>query len=125
MVLGLSLVLTGLCLVALVWAVLKIVRRSPLLLGRRADRVLLGLLALIEVGLLVQLVLGFVLLPQNPVASALTFGVYLVGVLLILPAGTAWALADRSRAGAGVLVVACVTVPFMVLRMHQVWAGGA
>ncbi|MVA75554.1 hypothetical protein GC722_05860 [Auraticoccus sp. F435] len=125
MVLGLSLALTGLCLVAVAWAVVKIVRRSPLLWSSTADRVLLALLGLVELGLLAQLVTGFVLMASTDAPAGLTFAVYLVGVLLILPAGTAWALADRSRAGAGVLVVACVTVPAMILRMHQVWSGDA
>ncbi|WP_114558882.1 hypothetical protein [Desertihabitans aurantiacus] len=124
MVLGLSLALTGLCLVVVVWAVVKIVTRQPVLLTRRGDQVLLGVLALVELGLVVQAVVGFVLGAQQQIPNLLTFGVYLVGVLLILPVGTFWALADRSRGGAGVLVVACVTVPAMVLRMHQVYAGG-
>lgn len=125
MVLGLSLVLTGLCLVAVVWSVVKILRRSPLVWGRKADRGLIGLLMAIELGLLVQAVLGFVLVASSADGPGLTFGAYLVGVLFILPVGTLWALGDTSRAGSGVLIVAGLTVPAMILRMHQVWSGGA
>ncbi|SDD70659.1 hypothetical protein [Auraticoccus monumenti] len=124
MVLGLSLALTALCLAATVWAVVKILRRTPLRLDAPADRVLLGLLALVELGLLAQAVTGFVLVGSNPGVPLLSFAVYLVGVLLILPAGVFWALVDRTRAGAGVLVVACLTVPAIILRTHQVWGSG-
>lgn len=124
MVLGLSLALTALCLAATVWAAVKILRRTPLRLDPPADRALLGLLALVELGLVAQAVTGLVLAGSNPGLPLLSFAVYLLGVLLILPAGVFWALVDRTRAGAGVLVVACLTVPAVILRTHQVWGTG-
>jgi len=86
--------------------------------------VLLGFLGLVELGLLAQAVLGIVALAgDNRSIEGLTFVCYLVGSLLILPAAAWWARAERSRWGVGVLLVACLVVPIMILRMNQVWAG--
>jgi hypothetical protein len=52
-----------------------------------------------------------------------TFVGYLVGVAVVLPLGAVWSLAERSRWGAGVLTVTCVSVPVMILRLNQLWAG--
>jgi len=64
-----------------------------------------ALLALTEVVLLVQLVVGCVLLAgtERDVEGVL-FVSYLVGVALALPIGAFWSLAERSRSGTGVLV---------------------
>ncbi|HEV3355426.1 MAG TPA: hypothetical protein VG247_01465 [Pseudonocardiaceae bacterium] len=96
-----------------------------LLLKRPAGLlVLLGFLGLIELGLLVQAVLGLVALAgdHRPIESV-TFVCYLIGSLLILPAAAWWARTEKSRWGVGVLLVACLVVPVMILRMNQVWAG--
>jgi hypothetical protein len=34
-----------------------------------------------------------------------------------------WSQAERSRGGLAVLLVALVVVPFLILRLHQVWVG--
>ncbi|HEX3784829.1 MAG TPA: hypothetical protein VHX38_34645 [Pseudonocardiaceae bacterium] len=86
--------------------------------------VLLGFLGVVELGLLVQAVLGIVALAgTSRHVEGLTFVCYLIGSLLILPAAAWWARAERSRWGVGVLLVACLVVPIMILRMNQVWAG--
>jgi hypothetical protein len=86
--------------------------------------VLLVFLAFVELGLLAQAVLGIVALAgDNRSIEGLTFVCYLVGSLLILPAAAWWARAERSRWGVGVLLIACLVVPIMILRMNQVWAG--
>jgi hypothetical protein len=122
MVTQLSAVLTTLTLLAALWALLKVVLDRPLLLERREDQVLLGSVALVELLLLAQAVVGFVLLATTDrEVAGVTFGAYLVGLPLILPIAVWWALGDRSRAGAGVLIVGLVTVPAMILRMHQIW----
>ena len=51
-----------------------------------------------------------------------TFFGYLVASIAVLPVGAFWALGDRSRWGAGVLAVACLSVPVMVLRLDQLWS---
>ncbi|SFP71750.1 hypothetical protein SAMN05421810_103190 [Amycolatopsis arida] len=88
--------------------------RRPLLIG----------LAVVELLLAAQVVIAVVLLlsGQRP-GSMVTFLAYLVGSLLVLPLGAMWALAERSRSSTVVLGVACVTVPVLVLRMHEVWGG--
>jgi hypothetical protein len=80
---------------------------------------------LLEAGLLVQCVVGIVqLVTGDHDVPAFTFVGYLVGALLILPVGTLWALAEPTRSGTAVLVVATLVVPVLILRLEQVWAGG-
>lgn len=85
---------------------------------------LLGL-ALLELGLLAQVVVAVVLLVRGdrPVDGLLTFVLYLVGSLLVLPVGVIWGLMDRSRWSSAVVAVACLVVPVLVVRMNQVWSG--
>lgn len=116
---------TGLVVAALVAAAWALVL---LVLGQKVQRrvllPLLGYLALVEVALVVQAVTGLVNLARTDrEVAGLTFGGYLLGSLLILPVGALVALAERSRWAAGVLLVACLTVPVMIVRMNQVWAG--
>ena len=49
---------------------------------------------------------------------------YLVGVLLLIPAGVVWSSGERSRGGTAVLLVAVLVVPFMFVRLADIWAGG-
>ena len=42
---------------------------------------------------------------------------------VILPAAFIWARGDKSRAGLGVIAVAFLVLPVIVLRVQQVWAG--
>jgi hypothetical protein len=48
---------------------------------------------------------------------------YLIGILLILPAGVLWSIAEPTRSGTAVLIIACLTVAFLVLRLQQLWHG--
>ena len=108
--------LTVLALACAVWGlVLVILNRTP-------NRPLLGALLLLELGLLVQAVIGVVALigTDRPV-STVTFVGYLVGSLVILPLAVFWAMAERTRWGTTVLIVACLVVPVMIVRMDQVW----
>jgi hypothetical protein len=86
---------------------------------------LLGGLALLEVGLLLQLVVGVVLLVTGDQdVDAVTFIGYLVAALVILPLGTLWALAEPTRSGTAVLVLTTLVVPFLVVRLQQIWSAG-
>jgi len=82
-----------------------------------------ALLALTELVLLVQLVVGCVLLAgtDRDVAGVL-FVSYLVGIALALPIGAFWSLAERSRSGTGVLVVAALTVIALEVRLVDIWS---
>lgn len=96
----------------------------PFIRDRPVGMLLLGSMALIELGLLLLAVLGIVNLTQTErTIDGVTFVAYLVGSLLVLPIAAAWALAERSRWGSGVLIVGCLVVPILIVRMNQIWAG--
>lgn len=110
---------TALLVAALALAVVALVH---VVVNRQPGSLLLGALGVLEVALVAQLVIGIVLLvTDDHSTSAVVFVGYLVGILLILPAGVLWSLAERSRSGTAVLVLACLTVAFLVLRLGQLW----
>jgi hypothetical protein len=93
--------------------------------NRAPGRVLLGGLALLELGLVVQLVMGVVrLVGTDRDVSGVVYIGYLLGILLVVPAAVVWSLAERSRSGTAVLAVGLVVVPVLILRLQQIWAGG-
>ncbi|HET6562931.1 MAG TPA: hypothetical protein VFG72_13730 [Marmoricola sp.] len=104
---------------------LALVAVGHMVVDRKPTLWLLGGLVLLEAGLFVQLVVGVVqLVAGDQDVVAFTFVGYLVGILLILPLGTLWALAEPTRSGTAVLVVATLVVPFLILRLEQVWTAG-
>jgi hypothetical protein len=113
---GLQIVLGAVCVVLALWLVVLIV------LDRLPDDYLYAALGLIEFGLMAQLVIGLVMVggDHGGVNVAAYVG-YLVGALLILPAGFVWSLGERTRGGTGVLLVAVLVVPVLFLRLHQLW----
>ncbi len=114
---GLQIVLSAICLVVVLWLVVLIVR------DRLPNDYLYGALALLEVGLLVQLVIGLVMVSgDHGGVNVAAYVGYLVGALLILPVGFLWSLGERTRSGTGVLLVAVVVVPVLFLRLHDLWA---
>ena len=81
-------------------------------------------LGCIELVLLAQLVVGSIALAHTERdVSAVLFVSYLVGVVLALPIGIFWSLAERNRAGTGVLVVSVLTVIALQLRLETIWGG--
>ena len=115
----LATVLTLAAVAGAVWSFVLLLLTRPVGLV-----VLLGFLGVVELGLLVQAVIGLVALAgDHRQVESVTFVCYLVGSLLILPAAAWWARTEKSRWGVGVLLVACLVVPVMILRMNQVWAG--
>lgn len=105
--------------------VLAAVASGYVALDRLTDRWLLGLAGLLELGLLVQLVVGIVQLTTGADVSAPTFVGYLLGLVAIPPASAFWALGEPSRSGTAVWVVAGLLVPFLLLRLDVIWSGGA
>jgi hypothetical protein len=94
-------------------------------LDRPTGPLLLGGFGLLEGGLLVQAVLGIVELSGTErEVDGVVFVGYLLGTLLFVPAGVAWALGERSRAGTAALIIVGLVVPFLVLRTGQVWNAG-
>lgn len=85
----------------------------------------IGALALVQLGLIVQLVASIVLVIAGERAKSDTveFFAYLV-VALIVPLGAAfWALIERTRWSTLVLGVGALTVAVMLVRMSQIWTG--
>lgn len=114
---ALSIAVVAVSLALAAWTVVVAVRGTGI-----RNSLLVGLLAL-EVLLLAQLVVGVVLVAggERP-PSMLTFFAYLVGVLLVVPVGTLWSVAEKSRPSTLVLTVACLAVAVMTARLLQLWA---
>lgn len=94
-------------------------------LNRRPTSWLLLGLAVLEVALLVQLVVGVAqVVGGSADVSALTFIGYLVGMLAIVPVATLWALGEPGRGGTSVLLVSTLVLPVLVLRLEQIWSAG-
>src|SRR3569623_1283147 len=114
---GLQIVLTALTVVLAVWLVVLIA------LGRDPGDPLYVVLALLELGIIAQLVVGLVRLGgEHAGVNVAAYVGYLVGSILILPVGFAWSIGERSRSGTGVLLVAVAVIPVLFLRLHQLWS---
>jgi hypothetical protein len=115
----LQLVLSVLCALVAVWLLVLIVRdRLP------GDVTFYGL-AVLETGLVAQLVLGLMrVFGAHGHVSVPTYVGYLVGALVILPIGFLWSAGERTRSGTGVLLVAVVILPVLFLRLQDIWEAG-
>lgn len=92
---------------------------------RKPSLISLGGIALVELGLLTQLISSILLVIGGARAQGDTieFFAYIL-VALIVPLGAAfWALAERTRWSTFVLGVGALTVAIMLVRMHQIWFG--
>ena len=117
-------VLTVLALAGAAYAALLIALNKALLPLTKLSWGLVWSLAVLEVGLLVQAVIGIAaLLGTDHDIERWSFAGYLLGPAVILPVAVVWSAAERTRWSAGVLVVACLSVPVMIVRLGQIWAG--
>lgn len=91
--------------------------------GRRPSDLTVGAMALIELFLIVQLVIAIVapFVGNPPTGSLLEFWVYLIAVVLVPPAGVAWALTDRTSWSTVVMGTAALAVAVMMWRMQSIW----
>lgn len=90
---------------------------------RKPSLVSLSLTALVELGLIVQLVVSIVLVAGGARAKndTVEFFAYLI-VALMIPAGAAfWAIVERTRWSTMVLGVSAITAAIMLGRMQQIW----
>ncbi len=103
------------------------VATAYVVLDRVTDRWLLGPVAVLALGTVIQLIYGIIALVKTDAeVSGPTFVGYLIGLALVPPAATIWALGERSRAGTAVFIVAGLLVPVLLLRLDQIWtASGA
>lgn len=81
-------------------------------------------LAVLDVVLLVQLVGGAVALARTGRdVEGTVFVSYLVTVFLVPVIGAAFSLAERSRVGTTILLLAVATVAGLELRLWDIWGG--
>jgi len=112
--------------VVAVWAALLVIVGRPVVIDKWHGLTLFGGAAVLELGLLAQTVVGFVNLSgTDRQVDGLTFGGYLVGMLLILPLAGFWSLAERTRWGPAVMVVGCLAIAVLIVRLGQIWDGHA
>jgi hypothetical protein len=82
--------------------------------------------AALELGFIVQAVLGVVLLiTTDQDVSGVLFVAYLVGSLLVLPAAVWWAAAERRRWGPAGLAAAGLVNAVLLARLQDIWQGRA
>ncbi len=113
----LQLVLGAICVVVAGWLVVLIV------LDRQPGDLLYGVLAVVEVGLVGQLVIGLVRVSgDHGDLNVAAYVGYLVGSLLVLPVAFLWSVGERTRSGTAVLLVGVVAVAFLFLRLQQLWS---
>jgi hypothetical protein len=109
-------------LAAALWSAVLVVAGQPARVDRWYGVGALGVVALLELGLVVQAVGGIVaMFVTERELDGFSFAGYLVGPVLVVPVAVFWALAERTRWGPAVLVVGCLAVPVMLLRLRQVW----
>ncbi|NDL58102.1 hypothetical protein [Phytoactinopolyspora mesophila] len=80
--------------------------------------------AVVELLLLIQAVVAIIIMimGNGPDETAL-FISYLVFVLLLMPIGLFWALAEKSRWGTAVLVFVALVVAALMVRLQDIWDG--
>ena len=81
-------------------------------------------LGLLEIAMIAMLVGGVAALnvTSRDVDGVLCVS-YLVTVAVIPPAATLWGIAEKSRWGTGVVVVAMLTVAVLCVRILDIWKG--
>jgi F0F1-type ATP synthase membrane subunit c/vacuolar-type H+-ATPase subunit K len=93
-------------------------------LDKRPNVPVLGVTALLEAVTLTQLVVGIVQLASTDRdVNGPVFVAYLLGLVLVLPLASVWAVAEKSRWGTGVLVIAGLVLLVLVARLQQLWTG--
>ena len=112
--------ITVACLLGALWLLVLIIR------DRRPERWFLTAMLVLELLMVVHLVLGVVRLTGDggEGVAAWEYVGYLVGALLIIPAGVIWSSGEPSRGGTAVLLVALLVVPFLFVRLADIWAAG-
>lgn len=106
-------------------AVLALLAAYHLLRDRLINDRLLLVAAVVELGLLVQLVVGLVRLAgTDRGVEGAVFVAYLVAVLVVAPAAVFMAIKEKSRWAMGVLIVGAFVIGILVGRLEQIWTTG-
>ncbi len=115
---------TGLMLLVAAYGVAALVLTA---VGRAPREYLVIASGVLSILVLVQVLIaiGFLVAGERPDEPG-TFVGYLVVAVILLPLGTLWALAERSRWGTAVLAVACLALVVVLVRLQDLWstAGG-
>jgi len=118
----LPVVLTVLALLVAAAALALVIADKPLVLGARPTTAIGVVAVLLEIGLLVQAVIGVVELNASTrTIDSLTFVGYLWAPVVVLPVAAVWGLTEKTRFGPAVLLVGALSIPVMILRMVQIW----
>ncbi len=100
------------------WALLAVVTnrppREPYVIGAGVVELLIVIMTVVAVVMMIV---------DGSPDETVTFVGYLFMILVILPLALFWALAEKSRWGTSVLVVAALVVPVLVVRLEQIWEG--
>lgn len=81
-------------------------------------------MAVLEIALVALLVAGCIALASTTRdVDGVLFVSYLVTLVVIPPAAVIWGIAEKSRWGTGVVVVAMLTVAVLCVRVLQIWKG--
>ena len=111
-------VVLGLALMVCGYAGVLIIRNRPV-----DDPLFYGAAAL-QVVLVGQTIAGCVAAAvTDRDLAAITFVGYLLTAVLVPPVAVLWGIADKSRWGTAVVVVAMVTVAALEVRLVQLWGG--
>jgi hypothetical protein len=79
-------------------------------------------IGVLEIGLIALLVGGIAALSMTTRdVDGVLFVSYLVTVVVIPPAAVLWGIAEKSRWGTGVVVVAMLTVAVLCVRLLDIW----
>ena len=102
--------------------VLAVVTGVLAALNKRINRWVLALVAVLEVALLVlTLQLAMAWIGGNSPEQPVVLLAYLVVVLVAAPGTVWWGAAEPGRWGTGVVCVACLLIPVLLVRLQQVW----
>lgn len=100
------------------WALYAVIRnqvpREPHVIGAGAVEVLVLLLIVASI---------VASIGSDGPSDTVTYVGYLIVMPFIIPLGLFWALAEKSRWGTAVLVVAALVNPVLVVRLQQIWDG--
>lgn len=111
-------IVCALALLVGLYAVVLIIRDRPV------DDRLFYASAGLETVLVVQTVAGCVALAvTDRDVAGVTFVGYLLTVVITPPLAVLWGIAEKTRWGTAVVVVAMVTVAALELRLVQLWGG--
>lgn len=101
---------------------LTVVAAGFALFNKVIGNVVLGLAALVELGVIVQLVRGLIGIPSlEGTEPKATFTAYLVTLPFVL-AITVWsAIKDKTRWAMGSIAIGAFAVAVMTLRLQQIW----